>query len=166
MGVAFPEEVEQMALHKLGYELGVIEVPPANEKWSGHATAQTVAAIVMALATVFAVIKQTNSRIAWTLVGVIVLTLALMYGNRMLAFLRVRQAQAARNKAAQALRAGLLRFAKRFFQFTNSGDPSSLRNIVFNACGNKCGEVCAGLSSRLHAGVVSILPSALRKTTA
>jgi hypothetical protein len=117
------------------------------ERSGSHAAAQTTAAIVMASAAVFAVITQSKGdpKFAWALLSLILLALALMYGNRVLAFFRVRRLQAARNKAARTHHVELLRFARRFAQFTNSGDWNNLRYVVASAHGNdpdKCAEVC------------------------
>ena len=118
---------------------------PVLEQWSKHDVVQTTATVVMALATVFTVIAQGSTRIAWALVSLTLLTLVIVFGGRIFSLWHSRRARAARNRVAQTQHAELLRFARYFGQFTNSGDPSNIRNIVFSACGNnveKCEEVC------------------------
>jgi len=141
-------------LPRIGIELNPISEADLqsvkNRQWGGHAAAQTMAAIVMALAAVFAVIFQSKGdpKFAWTLVGLIALVLlvsALMYANHVLAFFRVRKVRAARDRAAREQHAELLRLARRFAQFANAGDCSNLRYIVANAYGNdpdKSAQVC------------------------
>lgn len=135
-----------MALHRLGFGQHVeLEEIPIGQQRSGHNAIQTAAEVVMALAAVFALFTQSrDSRLAWALVSVIVLVFALMYGSRVLGFLRIRMFQARRDKMARAQHPELLRFVKQFSQFSNSGDSSNLRYIVFSALGNspeKCAEV-------------------------
>jgi len=121
-----------------------------KQQWGGHTAAQTISAIVMASAAVFAVVFQSKGdpKFAWSLVALIALILlasALMYANQVLAFFRVRRVQAARDKVAREQRSELLRLARRFAQFANSGDWSNLRYIVANAYGNnpdKCAMIC------------------------
>jgi len=87
-----------------------------KQQWGGHTAAQTISAIVMASAAVFAVVFQSKGdpKFAWSLVALIALILlasALMYANQVLAFFRVRRVQAARDKVAREQRSELLRLA-------------------------------------------------------
>lgn len=135
-----------MALPRIGVGLNHISEVQSVKEWGGHAAAQTTAAIVMALAAVFAVITQKGDpKFAWSLVALILLVLALTYANRVLAFFQVRRVLAARDEVARQQHPELLRFARRFAQFTNSGDWSNLRYIIANAYSNdpdKCAMVC------------------------
>jgi len=134
-----------MALPRIGVGFGQVSEVQAKE-WGGHAAAQTAAAIVMALAAVFAVITQSkDTKLSWSLAALILFALALMYGNRALALFRVRRVQATRDRVAREQFPELLRLARSFAQFANSGEWSNLRYIVFNAYGNdpdKCAAVC------------------------
>jgi hypothetical protein len=138
-----------MALPRIGVGLGQVSEVQSRE-WGGHTAAQTMSAIVMALAAVFAVIFQSKGdpKFAWSLVALIALVLlasALMYTNRVLAFFKVRRLLAARNRMVREQSPELLRLARSFAQFANSGDWSNLRYIVFNAYGNnpdKCATLC------------------------
>lgn len=137
-----------MALHRVGFRFGEhveLEEIPVGEQRSGHNAIQTAAEVIMALAAVFALFTQSkDSRLAWALVSVIVLVFALMYGGRVRRFFRVRMFQARRDKIARAQHRELHGFVKQFSQFSNSGDSSNLRYIVFGALGNspeKCAEV-------------------------
>jgi hypothetical protein len=132
-----------MALHRFGVGLA----PTSDAQSTGHAAAQTAASIVMALAAVFAVIMQSKGdpKFAWGLLALILLALIWMYGNRALASLRLRSALAARDRAARTYHPELLRLARRFAQFTSTGDWSNLRYIILSAYGNdpdKCAEIC------------------------
>lgn len=139
-----------MAIHRLpriGFGLNQVsqisEVQP-KEKSGGHEFARTAATIVMALVSVFAAITR-DPKIAWALVSLMLLTLALMYGSPVLAFFKARRIRAARDTAARAQNADLLRIAKRLYQFTHSGDSSNLRHIVSSAHNHdqdKCAQVC------------------------
>src|SRR5258706_12424608 len=87
-----------------------------KQQWGGHTAAQTISAIVMASAAVFAVVFQSKGdpKFAWSLVALIALILlasALMYANQVLAFFRVRRVQAARDKVARKHRSELRRLA-------------------------------------------------------
>jgi len=130
-----------------------MKLPAFKEQWarpSGtavHAIVHTTAAVVVALATVFAVIAQSkdNPRLAWVLVSLTLVTLVWTFGRRVTAFFGTRRVRAVRDKAARAQHHELLRFAKRFAQFTNTGDPSNIRNIILNICGNdsdECDKIC------------------------
>lgn len=108
---------------------------------------QTTAAIVVALATVASVIAQSkdNPKLAVGLVVLSLLVLGWTFASRMIAFVQTRRVLAARNKAARTEHAELLRFARRFAQFTNTGDPTNIQNIIFISCANdpdKCAELC------------------------
>jgi len=98
----------------------------------------------MALAAVFGVVTQ-STKFAWAFFSLILLASALMYGKRVLLFFHLRKVRVARDTAARAQNPELLRLARSFAQFANSGDWSNLRYIVFNAYGNdpdKCAMVC------------------------
>ncbi len=157
-----------MALPRIGVGLGHISEVQPKQQWGGHTAAQTAAAIVMALAAVFAVLTQSKDpKLSWSLAALILFTLAVMYGNRALALFQVRRVQAARDRVAREhLIPELLRLARRFAQFANSGDWSNLRYIVFNAYGNDPDKVRDGMPARLHEGFVSVLPSALGNSPA
>lgn len=108
---------------------------------------QTTAAVVVAVAAVFSVIAQSkdNPKLAIELVGLSLLLFAASFANRLLSSFQASRVRAARDRAARAEHSELLRFGRRFAQFTNSGDWSNLRNIVCNVYGNdpdKCAEVC------------------------
>ncbi len=131
-----------------------MKLPAFKQQWAAptgtsfQGIIQTAAAVVVALATVFAVIAQSrdNPRLAWALVSLTMVLLILTFGSRVVALFQVRRVQAARNRAAQTQHHELLRFARRFAQFTNTGDSSNIRSIIFNVCGNdcdKCAEICA-----------------------
>jgi hypothetical protein len=63
----------------------------------------------------------------------------------MIASVQTRRIRKLRNNAARAQHAELLRFARRFAQFTNSGDPSNIWHIIHSSCVNdfeKAEEIC------------------------
>jgi len=118
--------------------------PPSSTAQAGI---QTTAAIVVALAAVFAVVAQSkdNPKLAGALVVLSLVVVGLAFGSRMIAFFQVRRVRAVRDKAARAQHSELLRFARRFAQFTNTGDYTNIRPIIFSLCGNnaeKCAELC------------------------
>jgi hypothetical protein len=121
---------------------------------SAHTFIQTSAAVVVALATVFGVIPQSKDNprpgwAGWTLVIFLVLFVLVILGPfvwRMIAFLRNLMVRIARDKAARAEHFELLKFAKRFAQFTNSGDPSNIWHIIHSSYSNdfeKSERVCS-----------------------
>jgi hypothetical protein len=131
-----------------------MRLPAFKEQWAKpsapalHGITQTAAAVVVALATVFAVIAQSkdNPRLAWVLVSLTLVTLVWTFGPRVAAFFGTRRVRTVRDRAAQAHHHELLRFARRFGQFTNTGDPSNIRNIIFSLCGNnhdECAKICS-----------------------
>src|SRR5579859_941234 len=128
-------------------------LPAFNEQWTKppsstvQAGIQTTAAIVVALATVFAVIAQSkdNPKLAGALVVVSMAVVGWPFVHRVITFFQIRRVRAVRDRAAGARYSELLRFAKRFAQFTNAGDWANIRPIIFSLCGNnpeKCAELC------------------------
>jgi hypothetical protein len=130
-----------------------MSLPAFKEKWTKppssavQAGIQTTAAIVVALATVFAVILQSkdNPKFAGALVGLALAVVGWAFGSRVIAFFQIRRVRAARDKAARAQRSELLRFAKRLAQFTSSNDHTNIRTIILNSSNHdpeKCAELC------------------------
>src|SRR5258706_11670761 len=129
-----------------------MSLPTFKEQWtkpsssSVQAGIQTTAAIVVALATVFAVIVQSKDspKFAWALVVLSLLVLALTFASRVIAFFTIRRVRATRDKAARAQHSELVRFARRFAQFTSSNDHTNIRNIILSSCNHdpqKCAEL-------------------------
>ncbi|PYU53186.1 MAG: hypothetical protein DMG48_02845 [Acidobacteria bacterium] len=130
-----------------------MSLPTLKEKWTKppastvQAGIQTTAAIVVALATVFAVIVQSkdNPKFAGALVVLALAVVGWAFGSRVIASLQTRRVRVARDSAARTEYKELLRFARRFAQFTNTGDRTNIRPIIFSLCGNnaeKCAELC------------------------
>lgn len=110
-----------------------------NEKTSSSVSLiQTAATLVVAVAAVFSVLAQSkdNPRLAWALIFVALLVAGSTFSKPVIDFVRERKLRTVRNKAAKDHYVELLQFSRRFAKFVASGDPSNLRNIIFNLCDN------------------------------
>jgi len=128
-------------------------LPTLKEQWTKppsstvQAGIQTTATIVVALAAVFAVIVQSkdNPKFAGALVVLALAVVGWAFGSRVIVSFQIRGVRTARDKAARAQHSELLRFAKRFAQFTSATDCTNIRPSIFSLCGNnveKCAELC------------------------
>jgi hypothetical protein len=116
-----------------------------------HSAVQTIAAVVVALATVFSVFAQSqnNPGLAVELVALSIVTMLAIGGGPLIArkviSSRVRKIQATRDLAARGKYDELIRLAKQFGRFTRSQDPTNIVQIIHSNCGNrsdKAAEIC------------------------
>jgi hypothetical protein len=123
-------------------ELPAFEEQRESPAGSSHNTVQTIAAVVVALATVFSVFTQSqnNPKLAIELVALSIVTMLVIGGGpfimRKIRFARVRKGQAARDLIALNKYDDLLRLARQFGRFANSQDANNILQIIRSNCGN------------------------------
>jgi hypothetical protein len=132
-------------------ELPVLQNSQVEPTGSPHNTLQTIAAIVVALATVFSVFTQAqnNPKLAVGLVALSIITMLVIGGGPLVArkikSARIGRVQATRNIVAIGEYDELLRLARQFGKFARSQDPTNILQIIHSSCGNnseKAAEIC------------------------
>jgi hypothetical protein len=131
-------------------KLPLVKEQPSNSGDATHRWLQTIATVVMALATVFAVVAQAkaNQPLAWILGAMTILAGGFMFApfvKRKMASVESTRIQRVRDAAAKIDHAELLQFAKRFGEFVNIGDSKHISHIIQNSCADdmeKAAAIC------------------------